>query len=181
VKALACLLLLAACVPICRAQAPDGTMTAAEIDTLRDAAAQPLDRVAAYEKMLNTRDKRMTELLAKRRSVEFAGEMHDLMDQFAAITDELNDNLDEYSAHHRDVRKVLPKLVQAVERWSTTLRTPPDNDRYNVVRRLALEALKETRTLAETLQAEQDAYFLAHPDAAKAEKQRREDPHAPMP
>ena len=149
-------------------------MTTAEIDSLRDAAPQPLDRIAAYEKMLTAREKRMTELLAKRRSVEFATEMHELMEQFGAIADELNDNLDEYSAHHRDVRKALPKLLQAVDRWSTTLRSPADNDRYNVARRLALDALKETRALAETMQADQNAYFLAHPDAAKAEKQRRD-------
>ena len=164
----------------CKAQAPEGTMTAVEIDFLRDVAAQPLDRITAYEKMLNTREKRMSELISKRRSVEFAGEIHDLMEQFGAISDELNDNLDEYSGHHRDVRKALPKLVQSIERWSTTLRTPADNDRYNVARRIALDALKETRSLAETMQDEQNAYFLAHPDAAKAEKQRREDPNSTM-
>ena len=76
------------------------------------------------------------------------------------------------------MRKALPKLVQATERWSTTLRSPADDEAYAVVRRIALDNVKDTRDLATELGTELDAYFKAHPEAEKAEKKRAGDPHA---
>ena len=161
------------------AQAGEDMLSQREVDSLRDSAFVPLDRVIVYERILNDREKRLEELLAKRRGhTDFAGEMHDVLDQFGAIADELNDNLDEYSRKHRDVRKALPRLVEATERWSTALRTPADDQAYAVVRRIALDNVKDTRELAQSLQTELDAYFRAHPDAEKEEKRRYADPHA---
>ena len=60
---------------------------------------------------------------------------HDLFEQITAIADELDDNLDDYAPRHQDIRKALPKLIQATERWSSDLKTPPDNEAYNVSRK----------------------------------------------
>jgi adenylosuccinate lyase len=106
--------------------------------------------------------------------------MHDAMDQFGAIADEMNDNLDELNAQHRDLRKILPKLVKATERWTTALRAPGDDDAYKVARRIALDAVKDMHDLALQMQASEEAYFKAHPEAAKEEKARKSDPHAPQ-
>jgi hypothetical protein len=107
--------------------------------------------------------------------------MHDYIDQFASIADEFNDNLDDYQSKHRDIRKSLPKLVSAIERWSTTLRAPANDDAYDVVRKMALDSLKDMRDAATTMQTEQAAYFKAHPDAAKIEKERADPEHNPVP
>ena len=107
--------------------------------------------------------------------------MHDILDQFGQIADELNDNLDEYSHQHRDVRKTLPKLLKATDDWIATLQTPTDNEAYNVVRRIALDNVKDTKQLAQQLQTDLDAYFKAHPEALKDEKKRNADPHAIRP
>ena len=154
-------------------------MTQAEIETLRDSAYMPVDRVHAYIKILDDRQKELDRLMAGRHGADFGSDVHDVMDQMGAIADELNDNLDSYSSKHRDIRKVLPKLVQATERWSTALRAPADDQRYNVLRKVALDSLKDTRSLAEGMETDQEAFFKAHPEAAKAEKERRENPHAP--
>lgn len=161
------------------AQAPDDALSQKEVDKLRDAAFVPVDRIFTFETFLNDRQRRIDELLAKRRGhTDFGGEMHDAIDQFGAIVDELNDNLDEYSRHHRDVRKALPKLLEATDRWAAALKAPSDNEAYDVVRRIALDNLKDTREIAQTLQTELDAYFKAHPEEEKAEKKRNADPHA---
>ena len=161
------------------AQAPEDTLSQREIDNLRDAAFVPSDRIVVFEQILDDRQKQVDTLLARRKGhTDFAGEMHDLLEQMGGIADELNDNLDEYSRRHRDVRKVLPKLIQATERWSTSLRAPADSEAYGVVRRIALDNIKDTRELATTLQTELDAYFKAHPEAEKDEKKRNNDPHA---
>lgn len=163
-----------------RAQASDDVLSQKEIESLRDAAYVPADRIVAYEKILNTREKEIEDLMSKPHRVGFNQDMHDLLDQFGAIADEFNDNLDEYSSKHRDVRKALPKLIEATERWSTTVRAPADDEAYKVVRRIALDALKDMREIATTMQTEQAAYFKAHPDAVKLEKERADENHAPV-
>lgn len=165
-----------------RAQAGDDALSQREIDSLRDAAFVPMDRIKVFEQILDDRQKRIDELLAKRKGhTDFPSDMHDALDQFAAIADELNDNLDEYTRRHRDVRKSLPKLIQATDRWSASLRAPADDEAYAVVRKIALDNLKDTREIAQSMQTDLDAYFKAHPDAEKQEKKRNSDPHAVRP
>ncbi|HVG26333.1 MAG TPA: hypothetical protein VM865_01915 [Acidobacteriaceae bacterium] len=164
-----------------RAQGREDVLSAKEVDALRDAAYIPMDRVLAFEKILNSREHDIEQLLARPHRPGFGQDMHDLLDQFGAIADEFNDNLDDYSHKHRDIRKVLPKLIQFTERWSTTLRAPTDDEAYNIVRRIALDAVKDMREIATTMQTEQAEYFKAHPDAARMEKQRADESHAPVP
>ena len=164
------------------AQAKDNVLSQREVDLLRDAAFVPGERILTFQRILDDREKRINELLTKRRGhTDFPGEMHDVLEQFGQIADELNDNLDEYSKQHRDVRKALPKLVLATEHWSTTLRSPGEDEAYAVVRKIALDNVKDTRDLAEALGTDLDAYFKAHPEAEKAEKRRNADPHAVSP
>jgi hypothetical protein len=156
-------------------------MSQKEIESLRDSAYIPNDRVMTFMKILDARDQEIHDLLSKPRRPGFNQDMHDLLDQFAAIADEFNDNLDDYQSKHRDIRKALPKLVTAIERWSTTLRAPADNHAYNIVRKMALDSLKDMHDTATGLVTEQAAYFKEHPDAAKTEKDRADPQHAPIP
>jgi len=176
-----CALLVFAPAALLRAQGDDSSMSQKEIESLRDAAYIPNDRVLAFMKILNTREQEITDLLSKPRRPGFNQDMHDLLDQFAAIADEFNDNLDEYQSKHRDIRKSLPKLVSSIERWSTTLRTPADDQTYNIVRKMALDSLKDMHETATSMQTELAVYFKAHPDAEKLEKERADPQHAPIP
>ena len=165
-----------------RAQASEDVLSQKEVDLLRDAAFVPNDRIAAFQQFLNDRQKRIQELVTKRHGhTDYGGDMHDALDQFGQIVDELNDNLDEYSRQHRDVRKALPKLLKATDDWIATLSSAADNEAYNIVRKLALDNLKDTREITQQLQTDLDAYFKAHPEAEKAEKQRNANPHAVRP
>ena len=160
-------------------QSKDDALSQAEVDALRDAAFVPNERIETYIKILDTRERDIDDLLAKPHHVSFPGDIHDSMDQFAAIADELSDNLQELDAQHRDLRKALPKLLKANERWQTVLRAPADNDAYKVVRRIALDAVQEMHDMAAEMETSEAAYFKEHPDAAKAEKLRLGSPHAP--
>jgi hypothetical protein len=159
----------------------DSSMSQKEIESLRDAAYIPNDRVMTFMKILDDREHEISDLLAKPRRPGFNQDMHDVIEQFSAIADEFNDNLDEYQNKHRDIRKALPKLVSAIERWSTMLRAPADDEAYNVVRKMALDSLKDMRDTATTMETEQAEYFKAHPDAARMEKERADPQHAPVP
>ncbi len=176
------LLCLALFAPAAVAQAAEDVLSQKEVDTLRDAAFTPNDRVMAFQQFLEDRVKQVQTLTAKRRGhTDYGGDMHDVLDQIGQIADELNDNLDEYSRFHRDVRKALPKLLEATDRWTATLSAVADNDAYNIVRRIALDNLKDTHEVAGALQTDLAAYFKAHPEAEKAEKKRGTDPHAVRP
>lgn len=175
------LFLIFTATPRLHAQDDDSSMSQKEIEDLRDAAYIPNDRIMTFVKILNTREQEIEDLLSKPRRPGFGQDMHDFIDQFAAIADEFNDNLDDYQSKHRDIRKSLPKLVSAIERWSTTLRAPTDDQAYNVVRKMALDSLKDMHDTATTMETEQAAYFKAHPDAAKIEKERADPEHGPLP
>ena len=147
-------------------------MSDAEIESLREAAAVPMDRLEAFQKMLDQREHTMNTLVAKPHRPAFASDMHDALEEFGGIADELNDNLDDYTKNMRDVRKVLPKLIAATERWATSLRAAGEDDRYRVVRRIALDTLKDTHDLAVELQDAEVKYAKEHPEWAKAEQAR---------
>ncbi len=161
--ALAVALLLLAPPRSLPAQARDEALSDAEVDQLRDAADTPDQRLLLFIKILDTRTDRIRELAAKPRRPGREDDLHDLFEQFNSIIDELNDNLDDYGPRHYDLRKQLPKLLQAADRWATALRAPADNDTYNVSRTLALEGVRDTHDEAAKLVDEQKSWFAAHP------------------
>src|SRR5580698_3484636 len=156
------LVLFALALPL-SAQIDDNVLAEAEVDQLRDSAYFPNDRVLVFIKLLDTRNKAIQDLYARPRKPGREQDTHDLLEQFTAIADELNDNLDDYGPRHRDIRKALPKLLEATERWSSNLKAPPDDEAYNVSRRLALEAVHDLHDQATEMIEEQKAWFLAHP------------------
>lgn len=145
------------------AQRRESALSDSEVEKLRDSAYNPPDRVLAFIDFLDQRVKQIDKLTNGKRQPGREDDIHDLMEQFASIADDFDDNLDDYSKYHRDIRKVLPKVVSATDRWATSLRTPPENATYSVSRKLALESLADVRESATKLIDEQKAWFLAHP------------------
>ena len=91
--------------------------------------------------------------------------------KLAAWRDELGDNLDDYGPRHSDIRKALPKLLQATERWATALKSPPDDEAYAVSRKIALESVRDLREQTTQLTADQAAWFKLHPPSKEAPNQ----------
>lgn len=145
------------------AQAHESALSDGEVEKLRDAAAEPADRVMVFVALLDSRTTRIDKLSAGRRLPGREEDLHELMTQFTSIAEDLGDNLDDYGTRHRDIRKTLPRLIAATERWGTALRTPPEHEEYSLSRKLALEALTDLKQAAVALVEEQKAWFLAHP------------------
>jgi hypothetical protein len=161
-------LLLTVCLLLClaphlRAQRQRDPLSDAEVEQLRDTNRLPNDRVLVFVKLLDARTDRIHDLTTKARRPGREQDIHDMMEQFVSIADQLEDNLDEYSPHHRDVRKALPKLLRAIDRWASALKSPPDDEAYNVSRKLSLEALRDLREDTEHLIEDQKTWFAAHP------------------
>ena len=152
-------------VPSLAAQAHESALSEGEVEKLRDTAYYPPERVLAFIAFLDQRTKEIDRLGTGTRRPGREEDIDDQMQQFASIADDLDDNLDEYDKHHRDLRKVLPKLVAATERWGTALKSPPVHPAYTLSRKLALESLNDVHQSAMELIESQKAWFLAHPPA----------------
>jgi hypothetical protein len=165
------IVLLALTLPL-HAQRGDNSLSEGEIEQLRDSAYVPNDRVLVFIKLLDARNKAIQDLFAHPRKPGREQDTHDLLEQFTNIADELNDNLDDYGPSHRDIRKALPKLLDATERWASNIKQPPESATYDLSRKLALEAIRDIREEATHLVDDQKTWFGAHPPA-------KEDPAHP--
>jgi hypothetical protein len=156
------LVLLAIAAPLL-AQQGDSDLTQTEIDQVRQYRYFPADCVLLFVKFLDLRTQELHDLYAHPRRPGREQDTHDLIQQFASITDQLSDNLDEYGPRHIDLRRALPKILTAIDRWTADLNALPEDDAYNVARKLALESLRDLRESTAQLAADQSAWFKAHP------------------
>jgi hypothetical protein len=159
---------MALAIPL-HAQQRDSALTEAEIEQVRDARYYPSDCILLFVKFLDLRVQEIQDLYAKPRRPGREQDTHDLLVQFTSVADELSDNLDDYGPRHADLRKALPKIVDAAARWSSALKSPPDDPTYDVARKIALESVRDLRESATELSADQTAWFKLHP-AAKQPK-----------
>ena len=105
-------------------------LTEAEADQLREVATEPYKRLKLYIKFAEARlmaidQVRVDPKLAKDRGKQ----IHDLLEDFTAILDEINDNLDQYQGRplskddRKDFKKGLKEVIEADERFDLRLRT----------------------------------------------------------
>src|SRR5256885_16693667 len=87
------------------AQRGQAALSEGEIEQIRDSAYIANDRVMVFIKLIDVRIKSLEELYAKPRRPGREQDTHDLLEQFTALADELNDNLEDYGPRHRDIRK----------------------------------------------------------------------------
>jgi hypothetical protein len=159
-------LIFAILTPLLHAQRlPEDTLTQSEIDQIRDARYVPSDCVLLFVKFLDLRVHEIQDLYARPRRPGREQDTHDLLEQFTSIADELSDNIDDYGPRHADLRRALPKIIDATDRWASALKSPPDDPTYTVSRKVALESIRDLREDATELQATQIAYFKLHPPA----------------
>ena len=153
------------------AQTRQSALSDAEVDQIRDARLVPAECISLFMKFLDTRAQKIQDLYAHARRPGREDDTRELLEQFTSIADELGDNLDDYAPRHADLRKVLPKLVEATERWSSALKSPPEQETYSVARKLALESIRDLRDSAAELTPQQDTWFKAHPPAKQKDQQ----------
>lgn len=105
-------------------------LTEAEADQLREVAMDPYQRLRLLVKFTEARlvaidQVRVDPKLARDRGKQ----IHDLLEDFTALMDEINDNLDQYEARPMDKDQVkryhkgLKELIEADERFDLKLRT----------------------------------------------------------
>jgi uncharacterized coiled-coil DUF342 family protein len=121
----ALLLLIASMAPAQRRRDP---LTQAEIDQVRDASWEPQQRLALYVTFARDRLTKLETMRSdpKTNVKDRPQQIHDLLDAFLRIYDELNDNIDTYIDRKDDIRKPLKKIVEADTEFQAKLRALKD-------------------------------------------------------
>lgn len=146
-----------------QAQRHSTAVSEAEEEKIRDAAAEPARRVVVYQEIIESRVRRIQAILADKRAQGRRDDLQQNMDEISGLIDEFQNNLEEYDHLHRDLRKPLPKLQDALLRWDSVLRQAPHDEGYELTRKLALEAVADVKAEVAEMIPAQDAYFKAHP------------------
>lgn len=157
-----CLLLL-----VCAAAAQHKNrdpLTDKEVDQMRETADYPNKRI---ELMIGFARERLNSIDRLRADPKAAAsrprQIHDLLEDFLTLLDEIDDNIDMYSSHKADMRKGLKLLIEADSEWQLQLRqlkqqSPPlELEQYAFALTDASEALNASADDArETLQEQNE-------------------------
>jgi hypothetical protein len=132
------------------AQRPD-PLNAKEVEEMRETADYPDKRL---ELMTGFARARMTSIEQLRADPKGAkdrpAQIHSLLQDFTALLDEIDDNIDVYASHKTDMRKGLKLVIEADSEWHLQLRklkeqSPPEElDQYSFVLTNAAEAVEDT-------------------------------------
>lgn len=154
---------IALCALSAHGQRHSTAISEVEEEKIRDAAADPAHRVVVFQEIIEARVQRMQSILADKRAQGRREDLKQNMEDISGLVDEFEDNLEEYDKAHRDLRKPLPKLLTAMERWESVLKQPPVDDSYELTRKLALETVADVKAEVTEMIPAQAAYFKAHP------------------
>ena len=97
-------------------------LTDAEVDQMREAADFPDKRLTLMIRFAKERIAMIGMLRSDPPSATRPKQIHDYLQDFIAILDETDDNIDMYGSHHSDMRKGLKLLIEADSEWQLKLR-----------------------------------------------------------
>lgn len=135
-------------------------LTEKEVDQMRETADYPNKRL---ELMITFAKARITSINELRTATKIPPDrpkqIHDLLEDFLSLVDEIDDNIEMYGSHKADMRKGLKLLIEADTEWQLRLRelkqqSPPEElNQYSFVLANSIEAVKESAGSArDTLQ-----------------------------
>lgn len=146
------------------------SLTDSEVEAVREAAVFPVERVKLYTKFLNERADKIKALTNRPKSGPRVLKLDDDLQDFTALLDEMNDNLDQYGDRHSDIRKALKPLTEDSPHWLNILRALPGEPGFDLSRKEAIEAGEDLDDHAKRLLSEQEAYFSTHKDEKGQER-----------
>jgi hypothetical protein len=139
-------------------------LTEVQQDQIAEAGIDPVARVDLYVKFLNEQSETIRGLIKRAKGPARTHRLDDELEDFAALMDELGDNLDVYSGRNADLRKSLKGLNDGVKGWQGVLHDLPSEPGFELALKEALDSVGDLATQTKQISADQEAYFKAHPD-----------------
>lgn len=139
-----CLCCLFACSAFAKRRDP---LTPKEVDEMRDAAQDGAERLKLLTKFARARMLAIEQIRGDSKLADRPKQVHDLLDDFAEIVDEMDRNLDMYQRERSDLRKGLKLEIEALTDFQLKLRaikqTSSEDDlrEYGFVLDSAVEAV----------------------------------------
>lgn len=152
------------------AQRAKDPLTPAEEEQVREVADQPDQRVKLFIKFIEDRTAAIHRAVVRPETQQPGVEIHDQLDAFTSLVDELQDNLDAYDEQHLDVRKSLKYLLERVAKWKPVLEEPPGSPEYDFVRKSAQDSVSTLTQSATELLKSQEEYFSKHKPGKEPKK-----------
>lgn len=162
VLVLCCLFSL--CAPIV-AQYQRDPLNDMEADQLREAAQEPYKRLKL---MIKFASERLDTAEATQKETDPRGRgqrVHDSLEDFRSLIDELDDNIDDFVDKQQDLRKPLKEVVEAEESFETRLKAMKEHGEQS-------KFPEEYKQYNFTLDDAQDAVKLSLEDAKKTLEQQ---------
>ena len=114
-------ILLAACT-LAHADKKRDPLTDAEVAQIRDTTQEPQKRVLLYVQFAKARMLAIEQVRADNKIKDRGKQIHDLLEDFTTIADELDSNIDMFVRQREDLRKALKVVVESYTDWQLKLR-----------------------------------------------------------
>jgi hypothetical protein len=157
------------------AQSHKDPLSPSEVEEVRDSTDFPQMRVKLYMRFVTERSSSIQELSKQQLVEQRSLKIHDAIEAYTSLVDELQANLDEYIGYETnsqrpvpDLRKLLPVLQSSVTTWRETVATLPANPDYDFVLENATEATDSLRDEVKEMIASQAKYFAEKKKEEKA-------------
>jgi hypothetical protein len=154
------------------AQSKKDPLTDQQIEDVREAGDQPLQRVKLFVGYVDDRAKGIHTLNADPIAQNKNVRLHNLMEEFTRLSDELQDNMDNFDQQHADLRKVLKEIVDKTGEWGTILNEPKPSPQYDFSRKTAIDANQSAHETAVQMLADETKYFI---EEKKKEKEQEKE------
>ena len=144
-------------------------LTDVESDQLREVAQEPLKRFKLLIKFATERLDTVDRLKDEPKTADRGKRLHDALDDFRQIIDELDDNIDDYTDKQADLRKPLTEIIaaetsfesrmKAIKEWSEDPKHTIDFKAYSFSLQDAMESVSLSLGDAKKTLEEQNVAF----------------------
>ena len=139
-------------------------LTDAEVDQMREAADFPNKRLELLVKFARERVFEIESAQAESKTKT----IHDTLQDFIAILDEIEDNIDMYGAHNADMRKGLKLVIEADSEWQLKLRQVKEKSPKDELEQFSFVLINATDTVGDSAKTARET--LAEQNKLAAEK-----------
>jgi hypothetical protein len=158
----ASLLCLLVAVPAFAQKQKRDPLSETQQEQIAEAGIDPVARVDLYVKFLNERADTIKGLVPRAHTSARSARIDNELQDFAALMDELGDNLDVYSDRKADIRKSLKGLNEGVQHWQQVLNSLPNEPGFELSRKDAIDSSNDLSAQAKQITADQTEYFKEH-------------------
>jgi hypothetical protein len=154
------------------AQSRKDPLTEQQQEAVREAGDQPLERVKLFVGYVDDRAKDIHSINADPIAQNKTARIHNLLDEFTRLCDDLQDNMDQYDEQHADLRKVLKEIITKTDEWGKVLEEPKPSTQYDFIRKTAIESNQSAHEAAVKMLADEEKYIA---EKKKEEKERQKE------